>query len=245
MTNRSYKASNYNFIKETERGELLLYNTKTGGIGLIENDQKDQALAIFKNPGTYIEDELFNQLKENDFIIEAERDEVKEIITDYDNYLQIDKNIQIILLPAEACNFACPYCFNYRDRKLMMEDWVYDAILQNIEYKLQKVGKPNIKVFLTWFGGEPLLAADKIVTFTKKVRELCSKYCAELRGSMVTNGYLLTAEVFAQLLDAGVTGYQVTLDGTAENHDKYRYLCNGGPTFDIITLNQSVKISKM
>ncbi|MFR6582323.1 MAG: radical SAM protein [Ruminococcus sp.] len=54
---------------------------------------------------------------------------------------------------------------------------------------------------------------------------------------MTTNGYLLTPEVFERLLKLEVYNYQITIDGVQENHDKYRTLKNGAPTFEKIIDN--------
>ena len=54
---------------------------------------------------------------------------------------------------------------------------------------------------------------------------------------MTTNGYLLTPEVFERLLKLKVYNYQITIDGVQENHDKYRTLKNGAPTFEKIIDN--------
>jgi len=54
---------------------------------------------------------------------------------------------------------------------------------------------------------------------------------------MSTNGYLLNSENFIQLYNSGVRGFQITLDGFAQDHNRLRKLKNGGPTFDKIVNN--------
>lgn len=39
---------------------------------------------------------------------------------------------------------------------------------------------------------------------------------------MTTNGYLLDKDKFEQLMEYEVRSFQITLDGTAETHDRYR-----------------------
>ena len=56
-------------------------------------------------------------------------------------------------------------------------------------------------------------------------------------GSITTNGYLLTRGLATRLCKAGVTKYQITLDGSKESHDKTRVLKGGGPSFDVIWKN--------
>jgi uncharacterized protein len=54
---------------------------------------------------------------------------------------------------------------------------------------------------------------------------------------MMTNGYFLTPELVEKIIPLGGKLFQITLDGTAEEHDKRRILANGGPTFEVIFEN--------
>ncbi len=55
---------------------------------------------------------------------------------------------------------------------------------------------------------------------------------------MVTNGLALKRSTFERLvLKHKVTGYQITIDGTAEFHDLRRMLKTGAPSFEIIVQN--------
>ncbi|MFD0522934.1 radical SAM protein [Paractinoplanes durhamensis] len=56
-------------------------------------------------------------------------------------------------------------------------------------------------------------------------------------AGIITNGYLLTAEVAGQLRDRGVTTAQVTVDGPPEVHDRRRPLAGGRGTFDTLLAN--------
>ena len=72
----------------------------------------------------------------------------------------------------------------------------------------------------------------------QKINKLLERYPnGRLHSSIVTNGYLLTYKIFQELCDANVRQIQVTLDGDAENHDKYRTLSNKRPTFHTIYSN--------
>jgi len=141
--------------------------------------------------------------------------------------------MHLTLLPAEACNFACPYCFQYKKRNVLMSDWVYDAVYKLVESSIEQ-GLRHLKV--GWFGGEPTLTASRIISFMNRLLTLQSRGLL-IRGSMVTNGYLLTAELLTEFVAAGIRQFQVTLDGDRENHDRLRYLKDGSPTFDKIYSN--------
>ncbi|MFZ5988893.1 MAG: radical SAM protein, partial [Bacillota bacterium] len=111
-----------------------------------------------------------------------------------------------------------------------------EAIYKFIEKKTTE-NENGIYLRLSWFGGEPLLAKDKIIDFMNKLESLKSKHPVEIHASLITNGYLLTPSLFEKLVDCGITTYQVTLDGNADTHDTLRTLRDGSPTFDVIYNN--------
>jgi uncharacterized protein len=56
-------------------------------------------------------------------------------------------------------------------------------------------------------------------------------------GSMTTNGYLVDRAMFEKFIAAGITSVQVTVDGVKEAHDAFRFLKNGGATYEKIMSN--------
>ena len=62
-------------------------------------------------------------------------------------------SLHLVVLPTEACNFRCFYC--YEDFKLarMRED-----VVRGLE-RLLEARAPSLEhLSISWFGGEPLLA---------------------------------------------------------------------------------------
>ncbi len=54
---------------------------------------------------------------------------------------------------------------------------------------------------------------------------------------MTTNGYYLTVDVFKKLKKLHFLGYQITVVGMAETHDKQRFLANGEGSWSTIIKN--------
>ena len=54
---------------------------------------------------------------------------------------------------------------------------------------------------------------------------------------MTTNGYLLTPDRFRELVDCKTTSYQITVDGTEDNHNKTRVVANGRGSWSRIIEN--------
>lgn len=234
--NEKYKGSYYNLIEEHE-GKLIIYNTKTGTVGVVPKEEANLYMEALENPSNENYRTQVANLVEQKFLVPTEIDELEEIKNWHERALKFPNYIQITMLPNENCNFSCPYCFIYTHRNMVMTDTVYDSVLKYIENACKESNEETMYLTLVWFGGEPLLAKDKIIEFMEKLEKLKKEYSLVVESSIVTNGYLLTEQTFQQLLDSGIYGYQVTIDGYPETHDKLRPLVNGEPTFDTIYKN--------
>lgn len=137
-------------------------------------------------------------------------------------------SLSLTINPTLACNFRCPYCFEKEHRPKYMTDEVEDRIMELVR---NSVGSQRI--FVTWFGGEPLLGFNIIKRLTEKLKGIGKPY----EAGMITNGYLLTDEVIKSLEPLCIRRLQITLDGRREIHDSRRHLADGGPTYDVIIKN--------
>lgn len=112
------------------------------------------------------------------------------------------------------CNFGCLHCGS----DCLKESEVPDMPLPDFLNVLDQI-KPHVnsrKTMIVLTGGEPLMRKDL---------ELCGKeiYRREFPWGMVTNGYGLTHDKLASLLNAGLCSVTISLDGLdAETHDWFR-----------------------
>lgn len=111
------------------------------------------------------DEELEKQLRQLKVIVDNDMDEINKV--KYINLLNRNENRRLILTinPTLACNFNCPYCFENEHSNIYMHDLVEEKIILFIK---KHVGLKALDV--TWFGGEPLLAFDRIVSMTKKCK---------------------------------------------------------------------------
>lgn len=139
---------------------------------------------------------------------------------------------EFILFPTEKCNFRCTYCY---------EDFEIGKMSRGLQSGFEKLltkRVPDLKLLtFSWFGGEPLLAKDVVLRLSRFAKKLCQEHGVTFRGGLTTNAYLLDFELASQLLDAHQNFFQVTLDGTAEQHNKLRRRADGAGTFDTIWRN--------
>ena len=154
--------------------------------------------------------------------------------TDRDILGCVDNRIlQLILLPTEACNFRCTYCYeNFKHSRMRPE------VVEGVVNLLSRRAAELCALHLSWFGGEPLLAKDiveKVLLHAHALR--ASNPGMTLFSDMTTNGWLLTRPIFERLLELGVTQYQISVDGWGPHHDEKRRLAGGRGTFERVWKN--------
>ena len=124
---------------------------------------------------------------------------------------------------AKNCNFDCIYCFRDLQDKRIISIEVLDDILRFIkdyceEKKLYRIG-------LQMWGGEPLLALDRIEYVANFFNN--SKITAVI--DIETNGSLVTDAVAEKLYRMGIR-VGVSIDGTPRLQNIQRPFVNGKPT---------------
>ncbi|MHB8146306.1 MAG: radical SAM protein [Vulcanimicrobiaceae bacterium] len=150
-----------------------------------------------------------------------------------------------ILMPTYNCNLRCSYCFQDHMRtnlayshllkpmSIEMADRII-AAFPPIEERLHGLPSESPrKRKITFFGGEPLLAVSRGVV-SHFVGALSARGPVEF--SAVTNGTEIDA--YGDLLGPkGISSLQITIDGTAENHDRRRVHLDGSGSFKKIACN--------
>jgi uncharacterized protein len=142
-------------------------------------------------------------------------------------------SLSLILLPTEHCNFRCSYCYeDYKIGRMMPE------IVSGIKNLLHHRYKTLKRLEISWFGGEPLLAKDVIFEISETILSL-QKENPDLNyvADITTNGYFLTKQVAEELINYGISLYQISLDGDRQLHDTTRVLSNGKGSFDVLMSN--------
>lgn len=160
------------------------------------------------------------------------REVVNKYLTDYNDNVE-----SLCLILTENCNFRCDYCVysgkfaNYRSHGTSRMS--KELALKAIDFYIEHNKKSN-KIILTFYGGEPLIEFDLMLSclkYTYKKRKNKELYC-----SFTTNGSLLTVDKVTHLLKYNIN-ISISLDGNALQHDKYRKNMNGNGTHNLILHN--------
>ncbi|MDR1013191.1 MAG: radical SAM protein, partial [Lactobacillales bacterium] len=227
------KWSRYSKLFKSKRNGWLLYNSASNAFLKLDEQAVSAVQEIIKSPNTYdfsTAVSLYFQLRTSGFLVEDTKDD------DLFNILKMRRlligyatdALSLTIAPTRNCNFGCHYCYEKNRTKSMMSEKTVENLLKFIE-----MHKSARKLFLVWYGGEPLLAYKKIKQINAGIEKLGIPYSAK----MITNGYCLTPEICEELNDMHILGIQITIDGDKKTHDGRRFLIGGGKTFDRIVDN--------
>lgn len=182
-------------------------------------------------------DETFiEKLRHGRFVVEDDCDETNILKHNLLQSRYETNRFSLTLAPTLGCNFECIYCYetNHSDHSKMTPE-VQDRIVGIVKNQIKNKGIRQL--FITWYGGEPLLALDIIESLTERLTTLCQENNVRYSANMITNGYLLSRSVIERLNALHLKRIQITVDGPKDIHDMRRFLSGKQPTFDRIVRN--------
>lgn len=225
------KHSKYNFqVKGNDK--LLLFNTFTGAFLQINKTVANKVLNWFESgcDERKIEPSIEERLKYGGFVVDYKTNETEELLKRFMK-LKYNNTTSLTICPTLKCNLACTYCFE--DSQAIGKD-MSDEIESNIvEFVRKSIIEGSKEVLVTYYGGEPLLQPQRILSLQKKLGALSEK----LTSLCITNGTLLTSDIYNKLSKSGVKRFQITLDGSKHTHDRRRITHCGKGSFNDIVQN--------
>lgn len=236
-----YKHSRYNIVIDTfENEDVLLYNTFTGALGIM-NATTRQAYDQIENMDIQTGEETepdhdVATLIRYGYVVPAAMDELASFMYGRDLSRYSLNHLGLTIAPTLGCNMRCPYCYEDKNGSVMSKE----TQLQLIRFiKAHLDAYPNMKALsVTWYGGEPLLQKNMIYELSKEFISLCDERKLAYSAGMITNGVLLDKDTARRLHeDCKVDTVQVTIDGTPEVHNARRILADGTGSFDTIVAN--------
>ena len=235
-----------------ETGQHLLFNTLTQGIVVVDDEARGAIDALPAKPrnagatssSTPDAAEALGTLEDLGFLVADEAADAKNIERYFSDLGTGDDSVQATVLTTFACNFACPYC---------VEEGVKGAVHMDPEtarrtaaFILEVAREKNAKsIFLTFYGGEPLMNMEAIRIVARSVRRGARKARLKYAMAMTTNGALLTPAVVDELVKLGLVGVKVTIDGDRDHHNARRPFKDGRGSYDRILANVSHAVRKI
>ena len=180
---------------------------------------------------------LFKVLVENQFLVPNAEYEISECISEIEEKLNDSKVMKLTINPTLDCNLRCWYCYENHLKGSSMSKNTIKATLRYIETTLKTHKYEH--VLLSFFGGEPLLQFQDVVTpLLIGAKEICDCHNVEYAISITTNGVLLTPKVRDIIRQVTKNaGFQISFDGDKVEHNKTKKFPNGKGAFDITKKN--------
>jgi uncharacterized protein len=137
----------------------------------------------------------------------------------------------ITLMVVQGCNLSCRYCFGEAGTYGTKTRWMSGATARHaIDMMLAR--SPEIaRYYVTFFGGEPLLALPLIRETVQRCGEITGATGKIFRFSITTNATLVD-DPTAEFLRENCFSVMVSLDGPKEAHDRYRVDRRGRGSFE-------------
>ncbi len=233
MNVTTWMPSRFNLATRDADGSLLLYNSYMGAFARIPEAEVPRVRSALDGGLSEDPTGILAELCINGFLVPDGVDEFKRAEALRTEEYTTSRELQLVLLPNEQCNFRCKYCSQTFTRKKMKRE-VIEGIVAHVRSRAADLSVLTVG----WFGGEPLTAIEIIEEVAGRLQTICAEYGIYYSSSMTTNGYLLTPRVAKILFRAEVRGFQITLDGPQEQHDRLRVLGDGKTgTFKTILSN--------
>ena len=212
-----------------DKESLVLFSTKRASAVLVPSGLLDE----IKN-GSLPEDEQ-ETLFELGLLVHSDEEEKREMLAFIREQNDLNRASEYLVVLNLDCNLGCRYCFEgSRKGKFYLSD---ETELQFVDFVQRRDLLNKEEIRITFYGGEPLLSADRIVSISEKLGSFAKEKGLKYSFSLVTNGTLLTPGVVKRLTPLGLKAAKVTLDGPKDVHDRFRPFKSGAGSFDVIVRN--------
>lgn len=221
------RTSKYTFLFTIEECSYL-YSTLTNSLVEVD-DAVLEELRCARRESRNIDESIFDEdtikvLIDKRFVAENDFDEFLSYKRNIVSRRSSDGELNITIAPTMDCNYSCHYCFEER-RDSYMTDEVQESIVRFV----RKQDHTN-QVKIQWFGGEPLLAIDRIKALYRELKAIEGK---QYTSGIITNGFLLNDENIKALKELDISYLQITMDGLKETHNRIKYAEGCLDTFSV------------
>lgn len=196
--------------------KVLLHNVITGQLVVLD---QNEALVMNQFPLKYCHD--LDQLIESHYLVPDQFDEhqlvwkIREVLRKLEEAQKKPGITHYTILPTTTCNARCYYCFEHGAKHVTMSEQTAEAVTEFIVSHCNE----NKQISLSWFGGEPTVAA-------KRIDQICGslqKNGIRFESDITTNGYLFDegmAQKAKNLWRLKVAN--ITLDGTEKTYNRIK-----------------------
>lgn len=213
----TYRLMKY-VLRVEHEGHTALHNVMTGQLILLNDDE---IRLVDSLPAAYSAD--MEVLVADHYLVPEGYDEYKQLVSLRTILRKLTPPVKNIthytILPTTACNARCYYCFEQGSKIVTMTE---QTAQDTVRFIAEHCGEEK-KVSITWFGGEPTVAANRIDQICHGLQRAGIAYT----GMMYTNGYLFDEEMADKARDLWhVNHMQIVIDGTEELYNRIKNYVN-------------------
>lgn len=206
---RKWSKRNFLFISK-KYGPLLYIGNTNNIVGLNYSDfYSIHDFIVHEKP---LITDLYNQLEELGALDDTKLYDIYQYTTINSAFNSNSMELWICL--TNTCNFKCCYCFE-NNTPVFLDDELINKTISFIQQSCPQIKK----LYVHFYGGEPLLNTEKIFTLYNAIKAIPN---IKTQFDIVTNGYLLSLNIFNRLQMIEDIKFQITLDGLEETHNKRR-----------------------
>lgn len=232
--------SRYTFLFCSE-SRYYIYNTLSNALIETGEDKYRFLESLQKKNSVYIpgvlDKELETTLTRRRFLVEDNRDEFLLYKASIQNVREQREFMHLTIAPTMDCNFRCFYCFeDHKNRRYMSED-----VMSSIVKYLQSLRHLK-RMKITWFGGEPMMAKDQILSLYEKISGV---FHGKTESDIITAGYYIDEDTPEFFKNIGINSVQITLDGNRESHNKVKFTEECDDVFSKVIQNVQALTSAM
>ena len=220
--------SDYIVNVELNENEVLVYSTLSTSMVTMEKSRYHQ---VFELKEISEQDPDYSELEEMGFVFQGSADsQSKELERIRQEIINTDHGITAVTIaPTMACNARCYYCFEHGAKWGYMTDETADAVADFLISRCKEK-----ELYIAWFGGEPLMAAESIERINKRIVDSGIK----VESTVTTNGILIDSHMIERFRRWNVTRVQITIDGIGEDYNRIKnYALGLDNPFDRIMQN--------
>lgn len=221
------KKSKYNLFIKYDENNYIIFNSLYGTLGKLNND------IVNRYHNNKLNEEEINTLYNKKIFIADEVDEIDLINKDRISGIKDDSKKVYRIWTTSACNARCFYCFEKGMKaETMSEETAYNVA----QYIIERI-KPNDRIRIEWFGGEPLLNTNVIKIISDIVINKCNEVSAKYSSNIITNGSLIDKNICDLFKCCLIKKCQITLDGGFETYDDIKNYYNKSHNFFTVINN--------
>ena len=220
--------SRYNIRADTDDGRLIVWNSHRRSFNVFGAEQRGAIESLLNSMKGFAAEPtgVVQYLFDRGFLLKEGSDEYRQIQLAFGQQHYRTDTLELMPLASEDCNFRCQYCYEEFPRGTMLP-----RVRQGVKKLVEKRARGLKNLLISWFGGEPLYGMEAVEDLAPFFVQIAEEHDIRLLNGMTTNGYLLTPDVAEKLLSWQINAFQITIDGTPEDHDRSRPTRDGQGTF--------------